>query len=343
MADAGARPAARRPRRVWAVLEAAASLKVTVVLIGGLLVASFAIAVDTALAGGWVLALPLTALGLNLAAAVATNAVFRKQMPLLVFHLALIAILLLAAVGRMTVLHGRAAVTSGAAFGGLIERSGGPWHRGDPDTLEFVSEGFAIDYLPGPQTDRLRAFVRWRDDDGREQRAEVEPVRPLVLDGYRIAPTSNKGFAVVVAWGTAAGGAPLVAALHLPPYPGQAAQQSRDWEPEGATTPLWLQLEVPPDLIAADRRSQFRLPDNATLVVRAGDSRWELRPGDRIEVAGGVFEYVGLRSWMGYTFFHDWTIPWLLAACALAVASLGWHFWRKFAAVPWNREPEHGS
>jgi hypothetical protein len=39
---------------------------------------------------------------------------------------------------------------------------------------------------------------------------------------------------------------------------------------------------------------------------------------------------------MGYTVFSDWTMPWLIAACILAVASLGWHFGRRFAATPWD-------
>jgi cytochrome c biogenesis protein len=41
---------------------------------------------------------------------------------------------------------------------------------------------------------------------------------------------------------------------------------------------------------------------------------------------------------MGYLVFYDWTIPWMLSACVVAVLSMGWHFWRKFAAKPWNRE-----
>jgi cytochrome c biogenesis protein len=28
-------------------------------------------------------------------------------------------------------------------------------------------------------------------------------------------------------------------------------------------------------------------------------------------------------------------MPWLLAACIVAVVSLAWHLWRKFSARPW--------
>ena len=43
---------------------------------------------------------------------------------------------------------------------------------------------------------------------------------------------------------------------------------------------------------------------------------------------------------MGYRIFYDWTIPWMLAACAIAVLSMAWHFAGKFASNPWNREDE---
>jgi hypothetical protein len=31
-------------------------------------------------------------------------------------------------------------------------------------------------------------------------------------------------------------------------------------------------------------------------------------------------------------------MPWLLAACTLAVLALGWHFWSKFSVRPWQAE-----
>jgi cytochrome c biogenesis protein len=90
-------------------------------------------------------------------------------------------------------------------------------------------------------------------------------------------------------------------------------------------------------LLDPDRVSQFRLPTRHTLVVRIGDARQELVPGERMVVPGGVLVYERLSTWMGYTVFYDWTLPWLFAACMLAVASLAWHFWTKFAVQPWDR------
>jgi cytochrome c biogenesis protein len=320
------------------LVRAAASLRLTAALLSWLLVAALVISQDRTLAT-WMLVAPLAALAVNLVAAVATNGVFRRNLPLLTFHLALIAIVVLAAAGRLMVLQGRAEVTTGSAFEGLMSREAGPWHWGRLSEVAFVNDGFDIEYLPGPQTSRLSSRVRWRDERGIEQRAEIEPNRPLVLHGYRISPTSNKGFAPVLAWhaaGTSPQQRPVVGAIHLPPFPAQAAAQSATWRPPGADADIWVLLDVDASLIPKDRPSRFRLPERPRIVLRYLEQRWELEPGDRVEIAGGTLEYRELRTWMGYKFFHDWTLPWILAACALAIASLSWFFWRKFAATPWT-------
>lgn len=283
------------------------------------------------------LAAPLLLLAINLIAAVATNAVFRRQLPLLVFHLALIALVLLAAIGRLTYFKGTAAITEGASFEGVIERDAGPLHSYRLDEVAFINEGFEIAYKPGPTRDTLKNRVRYRDSNGRERTAEIGDNVPLVLHGYRFYPTANKGFSPVLLWQPAAG-QPVLGGIHLPSFPANPLSQTHEWQPPGASEPIWVMLDVPENLIPADRHSRFRLPDSHKIVLRAGDARHELWPGQRLAVAGGSVEYVELRTWMGYHIFYDWTVPWLLASCVLAIASLAWHFWTKFAARPWNRE-----
>lgn len=316
------------------LLPALASLRLT--LAGLLLLGAATVAVyklDHS-ATPW-LAAPLLLLALNLIAAVATNRVFRRQKALLLFHLALIALVLLAAAGRLSYLKGNAEVTEGAAFEGLVQREAGPLHWGQLDALRFVNEGFDIRYLPGPMMDRNVNHLRWQDEGGRWQAGRIENNRPLILHGYRIYPTSNKGFALLFVW-QPAGGQPMLASVHLPSYPANATAQAQSWRPEGSPDDIWVMLEVDEPLIPADRPSHFRLPDKQNIVLRYRDARRELQPGERLELAGGVLQYREMRTWMGYRLYYDWTIPWMLAACALAVISLAWHFWGKFSARPWD-------
>lgn len=283
------------------------------------------------------LAAPLLLLAANLVAAVATNGVFRRQLPLLMFHLALIALVLLAALGRLSYLKGRVELAEGSAFAGLLQVEQGPLHAGQLASLNFVNDGTSIDYMAGPVLDRLVNRVRWQDGAGQWRAAAIETNHPLVVGSYRIYPTSNKGFAPLLMWRPHAG-APVLAALHLPSYPANAASQARSWQPDSGGAPLWVMLPIDETIVASDRPSQFRLPAVHDIVVRRGQQRWTLAPGQQLALADGVLEYRALRTWMGYRVAYDWTIPWLLAACAVAIACMAWHFWTRFAARPWDKE-----
>jgi len=318
------------------LILALASLKFTPVGLVLLGAASIAVYKFDDSAMPW-LAGPLFLLAINLIAAVVTNGVFRKQMPLLVFHLALISLVLLAAAGRLMYLKGTAEVTEGGEFHGLKQRNAGPLHIDRIGDVHFVNDGFDIDYMPGPVLDRMVNQVRWHDDKGNERTAGIELNKPLILLGYRIYPTSNKGFAPVFLW-RARGGEPVLAAVHLPSYPANASGQAQSWRPAGLSDDIWVMLNVEEELIAAEKASRFRLPESKRIVVRHGEGRWEMEPGQQLDLPDGTLEYHGLRTWMGYRFFFDWTIPWMLAACAVAVMSLSWHFWRKFASTPWNKD-----
>ncbi|MDO8991384.1 MAG: cytochrome c biogenesis protein ResB [Sideroxyarcus sp.] len=287
-------------------------------------------------AAAW-LAGPLLLLAVNLIGAVASNGVFRRQLPLLVFHLALIALVLLAAISRLTYLKGAADVTEGTAFGGLWRQVAGPLHPDRLNEVQFINEGFDISYKPGPLRDLTLNRVRWIADDGRERVEQIADNRPLVSHGYRFYPSSNKGFAPVLLW-LPKEGVPVLGAVHLPSFPVNRFTQSRDWRPAGAKSDIWIMLDVPEDLIPADRASRFNAPQQYPLVLRRGDLRREMRPGERVSLPDGDVEYRELRTWMGYSVFYDWTLPWMLSACVVAVLSMGAHFWNKFAAKPWNRE-----
>jgi cytochrome c biogenesis protein len=326
---------ARLRARVWQACEALGSLKLTVFILP-LLAAGIVGSYNLEHTRTWPLVLPLALIALNLAAAVATNGVFRRQGPLLIFHLALIVLVLLVAAGRLTYLKGKLELAEGQIFDGhLTESEAGPLHRPKLDRVRFANEGFSIDYAPGVRRGPTRNQVAWVDDAGNRQRTLVGDQHPLVLQGYRFYTSHNKGFAPIFLW-QPAGGEVVAGAVHLPSYPIHEYKQALDWTPPGSRESVWVMLQFDEVILDPEKPSEFRLPREHTLVVRVGETRHALSPGDSVELGDGRLTYRGLRSWMGYTVFYDWTLPWLLATCIVAVASLAWHFWAKFARKPWD-------
>lgn len=292
------------------------------------------------------LGIPFVLLAIGLGAALAVNPRFRRQLPLLVFHLALMALLVLAVIGRLTTLQGRFELTEGFRFDGvLLDHEAGPLHRWRLEDAAFEQHGFRIDYAPGLKRGPTRNTVQWQDAEGRLQRAVIGDHQPLVLAGYRFYTTPNKGFAPVFTWWPADGQAPVQGSVHLPSFPAQALRQARAWTlPDGV--PVWVMLATDEPVIDPERRDVFRMPRQQHIVVRSGDLRHEMHPGERLTLAGGVLRYEGLRTWMGYRVYADWTLPWLLAASLLAALALGLHYAQRFRAVSWESrrtEPARGA
>jgi cytochrome c biogenesis protein ResB len=318
------------------ILVASGSLKVTLTILPTL-----GIGVMLAYLGEahlvWWLAIPLLACACNLLAAIVTNGAFRRQLPLLAFHVALLALILLLAAGRLTYLKGKAEVVEGGTFDGeLADVEAGPWHRNRLDRVKFVNEGFSIDYAPGLRRGATRNTLRYADVDGTPRRAVIGDNQPLVILGYRFYTSFNKGFAPIFRWHSRDAREASTGAVHLPAYPMHEFDQAKAWVLPGTVTPAWVMLQFSDKAIDPEKAGQFTVPRNHTVVLRVGERRWELRPGESAELPGGRLEYDELRTWMGYNVFYDWTLSWLLAACLTAVAALGTHFWVKLSAKPWN-------
>lgn len=293
----------------------------------------------------WLVA-SLGLLSLNLLVAILTRPHFRRQGPLLMFHLAILALIVLVAVGRLTYFSGRAEVVSGTEFSGEIQVvEEGPLHRNAYDKLSFLNHGFTIAYAEGLKRLQTKNQVSWVDDDGKAQSAVIGDDIPLVLDGYRFYTSPNKGFALLFDW-YRAGEEPVRGAAHLPSYPANSLQQAQKWVLPGMQEPVWAMLQLDEEIIQEDKSGEFSLPENYRVVVRYRDLRFELpevrreEPGESrtVNLPGGRLVFVGITSYMGYKVTRDPTLHWLLAVSAMAVLALGWHFWRKFASEPWNPE-----
>lgn len=318
-----------------------ASPKLSVVFFASMAAGSLAVT-ELAWPATWAVLPPLFLLGLNLCAAVVTQPRFRSDFPLLVFHLALLALVLLFALARLTYFEARTNLIANTAFDGDLRGiEQGPLHGGGISSLRFANEGVSEDRVGYGKYVATDNRVRWWDARGVERVSEIGDDRPLVLEGYRIYTTRNRGFAPVFAWQPTGG--PVE-------YGGV---QLRDMGQGGFTPDAGWQLPKGPDIWAmieplatpgqnasgADPGADQR---DRRLVVRIGETRYPLRAGESIELAAGRLTYVELRSWMGYRISYDPIAPWLLATLGVGIGSLIWIYARQFLRHRRPLAPPHG-
>jgi len=319
-------------RPVYALAAHVGSLRSTLVL---LMLLAAVVLCGSAFASAFaaLLGAALALLALNLLAALVVHPAFRRQLPLLLSHLALLAVVVMAGLGRLLALDGNFELTQGLPFDGqLIDRRAGALHREQLHAVAFRHDGFEIDYAPGRKRGATRNRVSWSDAEGHVQSTTIGDHRPLRLHGYRIYTSPNKGFAPMLRWVPRAGEA-VVGSVHLPSFPMHELQQSREWPlPDGRKA--WVMLQIDETLIDPAAAAAFTMPRAHRLVLRVGDQRFELAPGDGARLDGGTLVYEGLRTWMGYRVSFDPTLPWLLAASLLSALSLAWHYVLKFRRSP---------
>jgi len=282
----------------------------------------------------WLIAVPSLLLVLNFLLALATRDILKNNWALIVFHFALIALVLLAFAGRMSFFKGTVELAESEEFAGQLENvQQGPWHRYGLSGARFTNLGFQIRYHQGIKRDKTLNHILLTMPDGLQQPLEIGDHVPLVIGHYRFYTSHNKGYAPVFEWQPFAFTESIIGSIHLPAYPTHEYRQALQWKIPGTETELWTLLKIEENVLPEDREFDFRVPQQHQLVVRYRDNRYELQPGDTLELPGGILRYQKLTTWMGYKVDYDWTRPWLLATVLIGLAGLFVHFIVKFNPV----------
>lgn len=275
---------------------------------------------------------PLLLLLLNLGAAIIGNARFRADLPLLVFHLALLLLLGLLAAARLTYFEGALTLSADTDFDGeFVREERGMLHGDGARRLRFGNEGFTENYPARGQYHMTYNLVRWSDAEGRPRLAEIGDDRPLVIDGYRIYATRQRGFSPVFAW-VPADGAEQLGTIQLLD---RGETVGSDDFPSGSTVTLpggtqaWVQLRLQGAPEKKEQRADLGAAEvKHHVVLRVGSERHELQTGDSVALPGGRLHYVKLGSWMGYRVTYDPTKPWLIATTLVGILALVWFYSR---------------
>lgn len=317
------------------VLRPLASLRLTFVGLG-LLAAGAGIGV---LQPQWLRPLVGVAIGVlvvNLLAAIAFTPAFRRQLPLMTFHVALLLLAVLVLASVLTAFKGSSEIAEGQWFDGqMVRHSAGAWHDNHRLRLPIFLDRVDLRLRPDGRVADMQGFLRV-EEDGVASRRVLTLNEAVRVNGVQITRAPARGYAALLAWTAAGGGeAPAFGTVHFPPIPVDPHALTASWTLPADGRQMWLKLELPASQPpVAD--AVVRPPAHAELVIRDDrDLRRVLRRGEEVSLPGGTLRFVELRWWIGLSFHYDPAQPWLLAASLVAVAALGWHFWRKFARVSW--------
>lgn len=279
----------------------------------------------------WVLVVPMALLSTNLLAAIISNPRIHRRGSLLVFHLALLGVTVLAAIGFLTRFEAHVEMLEGTAFSAddLLETRAGPWHVGHLDQVHFIQGPYTVDYAAGMMRGPTRSHIQVPDGRGGWQWRVVGDDKPLVVDGYRFYTSFNKGFAPILTW-IPDQGRPETGSVNMPAYPLFEFKQDNSWTPPGGSEiKFWLRLDTGMNdktdwVLDGDRSS-------GVLVINTAEGRRvELKPGESAPVTGGRLRYDRLSTWMGYKIFYDPTLHLMFATAIIGVLGLFTHFWQKF-------------
>lgn len=276
----------------------------------------------------WLMFAMLGVLTINLACALLVTPRLRQEPGLLIFHLALLALLILAGVGRLTHFDGHVEVMEGNTFSftDVSVDSRGALHPAWLEDVVFTQGPFAVDYAPGVKRARTRSAISFSTDAGTSIDDIGDDV-PFISRGFRFYTTHNKGLAAVLTWQPERGEA-ITGAVHMPAYPLFDWKQDNHWQPPGGPAiRFWLHLANPLQEDLAWTLTSERLA--GTLAVNVAGKRIELERGESVRVPGGELRFDELRGWMGYRIFFDPTLPWLFVAAMAALVGLALQFWRR--------------
>jgi hypothetical protein len=277
---------------------------------------------------------PLALLLVNLVAAILSVPRFRADLPLLLLHLTLLALVALMAAARLCYFKGAARLSAGAEFKGeYMQVDRGRLHGDGATGLRFANEGLR-EYAPAGGWPTTYNRVRWLDSAGLPHWTDIGNDRYLMLDGYRIYATSARGFEPLFEWRPTQG-KPEMGTVAVP------YTFAEDF-PEGTTATLPGGKEVWIQLVSSEKRELDGAREDLgahalahTLTLRADDRRFEMKPGGSVELPGGRLTYLELGTWMIYRIVYDPTPPWMAASVLVGAASLLW-----FYARLWRRPPQ---
>lgn len=305
------------------MIAKAASLKLTFSGIAALIAGVLVTYLGTDVSVLWLVG-PLLLLAANLAAAIRVDPRINRRPGLLVFHVSLLAIVLLVVYGRLAGFHGRVELMENQRFNWEMLKNtvySGPWHRArNLEKVSFTQGEISVDYAPDIYRLATRSEIIRNDVSS----VTVGDSQPYSANGYEFYTTSNKGFSALVTW-IPHGGKAVQGAVHFPSFPLNEWNQVNEWQPPQAPSPIKLELLGIPRLDVSDGFTLNRDMVSQITLGLPGAER-QLAVGEAAALNTGRLEFDGIYLWIGYEIRHEPATVWTFLAAAIGILALCWHF-----------------
>ena len=264
---------------------------------------------------------------INLVCAILVKEKIRSNAALLIFHLSLLTLMCLVIASRLTYMKGWLQVNEGETFSemtGILRQ--GIWY---PETLNenaFKQLHYKTLIEDGGRT----ATQSYLALPNIKEPFIIRDQTPLKLGAYQFTLSSHIGYSIIFNW--LSGFNHYQGHVLLPPY-SRYSILSQKWTIPNSDITVELLLDMDTE---TSMQGSFKMPTEYQLVISHKKEKITLKTGESHSFEQGQLTFLGLKRWIGYDVFYDWTIPWLLVTCLLAIGSLGVFLWGKNTHKAWD-------
>ena len=283
------------------------------------------------------LALGYVLLVVNLVFAILVREKIKSSPFLLLFHIALLLMLLAIGFSRLTYFKGWVEISPNMPITeptGVISK--GPWHPNAFKNTRVTLAGFSARYAADGRyqaTDSLLLV------GAKEKRVFVSDAKTANILGYQFTRSFNIGFALSFVW--MANDGTLVQGLsHFPSMTAYPETQGLELDLPLLQKPLWVGLDVQSDRLSYFS-PEFRVPKAYRFELMASNGRHDVRVGETVDLPEGAIKIMALVPWVGYELYYDPSIYFLLFSALIGVFALAVFLWQRQTTSSWILEEHH--
>ena len=280
------------------------------------------------------LALGYSLLLINLVFAILVREKIKNNPFLLLFHMALLLMLLAVGVSRLTYFKGWVEISLDMPITeptGVISK--GPWHPNAFKKTRVALLDFEANYGSDGRYQSIRSLLQVGNS---QQPTLIADSQTADILGYQFTQSSNIGFALSFVW-MATDGTLVQGVSHFPSQTAYPETQGIDLQLPGVEKSIWIGLDI-----VSKRQDfftpEFHVPEDYSYTVMSTSGPQMVTPNSAVSLPEGQLMLNGLVPWIGYDLYYDPSIYFLLFTSLIGVCALAIFLWQRQVKTSWILE-----